>query len=157
MAVKKLTPAQKEAIITVYNAKTRTIKQIAEFLGVSSRTVSRVLEEKGIAGPMAVRSGQAAQLMALLHKRGINPADMEKILDTPALTPANVAFFLRDCNQEQLKIILRGAGLIAPLDWSKMPNVQQRSTQPIPKNAQQKLPLHSCPTDRASFNDWKHA
>lgn len=140
MARNKLTDAQKDAIVTVYTSKTRTIKQIAGFLGVSTRTVGRVLEERGIPGPMAVRSAEAVRVMALLYKRKVDPAMMEQILDTPALTPANVAIFLRDCNQAQLSIILQGAGirtLHSPAGLVALASVTTH--KPIPQSAQMPL------------------
>jgi hypothetical protein len=140
MPVKKLTVAQKEAIVTVYQSKTRTITQIAGFLGVSARTVSRVLEEKGIAGPMAVRSAQASQVMEVFKRRGIDPVHLELILDAPALTPDNVVTFLKQSNAQQLVIILGAAGLLPamPVPTMVMP------TKPIPKTAQTSLELRVC-------------
>jgi len=47
MPVKTLTDTQKQAVLTVYKSKTKTIKEIAHHLNTSERTVVRVLNEMG--------------------------------------------------------------------------------------------------------------
>lgn len=83
VTVKKLTEQQKLAIVTIYRAKTRTIKEIAFFLGVSARTVSRVLEEKNEPLPMAVRSAEASHVMQLLYKHKMTVDQLEQLLNNP--------------------------------------------------------------------------
>lgn len=108
----KLTEAQKTAIVDVYNDGKRNVKQIAAFLKVSERTIGRVLKERGIASPMAARSAEAKEVMAILNKYNIDSGDLESIFQIKPLTPANVAIFLKESNQEQLIVILSAAGLI---------------------------------------------
>lgn len=147
MPVKKITDAQKEAIVTIYTSKDKpkTIKEIASFLGVSTRTVGRVLEEKGIDSPMKARFGnvntEANKVIQLLYKHKIDPNMLEQILNTPALTPGNISVFLKKCNREQLAVILIGAGLILSDDPQKKSLAVQAlyaapEGKPIPKSAQ---------------------
>lgn len=94
MTVKKLTAAQKDAIVTVYDSKTRNIKQIAEFLGVSTRTIGRVLDERGVASPMETRTAEAKKVMVLLYQHKVTPAQLEHLLE-------NYPLVVRYSNKQQ--------------------------------------------------------
>lgn len=81
MTVKKLTTKQKEAVVVVYDSKTRTLKQIAGFLGVSTRTIGRVLEEAGLMKPVARLQADAKTVMALLYKHKITIEQLQHLLE----------------------------------------------------------------------------
>ena len=88
MTVKKLTNKQKEAVVIIYDSKTRTIKEIAEFLGVSSRTIGRVLEEAGLMKPVARLQAEAKTVMTLLYKHKITVQQLETLLNSVMVMPS---------------------------------------------------------------------
>ena len=83
MTVKKLTQAQKEAVVTIYTSKIkpRTVTEIAGFLGVSTRTIGRVLDEHAVAGPKAQESIETKKIMALLYKHKIDYTELQSLLE----------------------------------------------------------------------------
>lgn len=118
MTVKKLSDAQKQAVVTIYtsNDKPKSIHELADLLGVSTRTIGRVLEEAGVTASKKIHTGEAAKVMRVLYKHKINADSLEAILNEPAMIPSNVSLFLKDCNRDQLYVILNGAGLITNAD-----------------------------------------
>jgi len=72
MTVKKLTQAQKDAVVTIYNHNAKTIKDIAGFLGVSTRTIGRVLDESVYVSSAPQRSDEANKVMALLYRHNLD-------------------------------------------------------------------------------------
>lgn len=147
MAVKKLSDAQKAAVVTIYtsNMKPKSIAELAKLLSVSTRTIGRVLEEAGVTASKKLHGvSDEAKVTRILYKHKISPDALEAILAEPAMIPSNVSVFLKDCSQEQLYVILLGAGLI------NSPNPAIRNMvahavmnapagRPIPKSAQMQL------------------
>lgn len=147
MTVRKLTDAQKAAVVTIYtsNQRPKSISELASCLQVSTRTIGRVLEEAGVTASKKLKgTDEATKIMRVLYKHKINADQLEMILNEPAMIPSNVSVFLKDCNQEQLYIIFLGAGLIN----STKPGVRNMvanavmnapAGRPIPKSAQMSL------------------
>ncbi len=79
--VKCFTEPQKQYIIHYYNKKMLNIKELAEHLKVSPRTIGRVLDEYGIARPTARAKGEAYNVMKLLEKYGLNYATLKMMLE----------------------------------------------------------------------------
>ena len=75
MPVKCLSAAQKNFIGVAYRNKHKTQKELAEYLNTSERTVNRVLEELGLATPVARIKGEAYQVMQVLKKYNIHSAN----------------------------------------------------------------------------------
>lgn len=156
MTVKKIPEHQKAAVASLYESKKHTLQEIATMFGASSRTIARVLEEKGLLLPRLSRlTPEAMKIMQLLYTRKIGADVLEQILDTPALIPGNVALFLKDCTKEQLYVILSGAGLITNADetirkLAGLAVLNAPEGKPIPKSAQMslELPLTRCAASR---------
>lgn len=75
MSVKCLNEAQKNFITLAYKSKHKSQKELAEYMGVSERTINRVLTEAGLATPVARIKGEAYQVMQLLKKYGITSVE----------------------------------------------------------------------------------
>lgn len=76
----KLTKEQKQAVVTIYRSKTKTITEMAKRLGVSTRTIGRVLVEAGETLPVQRLQADAAQVMKLLYKHKITVQQLEDLL-----------------------------------------------------------------------------
>lgn len=82
MTVNKLTVLQKETVRTEYTNKTMNITELAMALGVSTRTIGRVLVELDLATPQQTLRGEAYLVMQTLRKQGVKPAELDAILTT---------------------------------------------------------------------------
>ncbi len=80
MPVKCLNDAQKNFIELAYKNKHKTQKELAVYLKTSERTVNRVLEERGLATPIARIKGEAYQVMQLLKKYGVDYDMLKRVL-----------------------------------------------------------------------------
>lgn len=80
MSQSKLTQAQKDAVITIYKAKTKSITEMAKLLNVSTRTIGRVITEAGLALPVQRLQGEAAQVMRLLYQHKISLQQLEELI-----------------------------------------------------------------------------
>lgn len=128
---------KKLKIVQWYLRFNMPIGEIAERIGRSQSTIRRVLKEAGVdttkQKKVTTPVDETRKIMALLYKYGVSAAQLETILNAPALTANNVANFLRKANPAQLAVILSAAGLTMTLPTIGNP------TQPIPKDAQQSL------------------
>lgn len=79
MTVKCLTDLEKETAIRMYEAGDH-IKDIAEYLNTSERTIGRVLAEAGLTSPTQRITEEASHVMRLLAKYRVNPKNLESIL-----------------------------------------------------------------------------
>lgn len=71
---------EKDEIVTVYQSGTRTIKQIADCVGVSARTIGRILVEKG-AMPAKVKKTKAEErALNTLQAWNIKPGELNGFL-----------------------------------------------------------------------------
>lgn len=82
MAVKCLTPSQKEMIAFWYTRKLRNVTELALMSGVSPRTINRVLVEKGLATTVSRIKGEAHIVMKLLEKYGMGYGSLKFLLET---------------------------------------------------------------------------
>jgi methylaspartate ammonia-lyase len=82
MTVRKLTDAQKAAVVTIYTSNIRpsSIQHLAAVLGVSTRTIGRVIEEAGVTASKKLHVGEAADVMRLLYKHKITIDQLESLL-----------------------------------------------------------------------------
>lgn len=80
MTQSKLTQAQKDAVVTIYRAKTKSITEMAKWLSVSTRTIGRVLQQAGETLPVARLQGEASAVMKLLYKHKISLAQLEELI-----------------------------------------------------------------------------
>lgn len=82
MSKSKLTDRQKEMIVLNYQHKRKTMREMAEILEVSPRTIGRVLTEHGLAGPITKVRENAAKFMKIMKSYGITTeAHMAVVLD----------------------------------------------------------------------------
>lgn len=112
MTVYCLTDAQKDLIASWYKQKLFNQKQLAKQYQVSERTINRVLEEKGLATPVARIKGEAYQVMQVLKGYNMNVEQLKAALAAPALTMDNVQRFLNTCSKEQLAALFYTSGLV---------------------------------------------
>lgn len=91
MPVKCLTSQQKDLIALWYKGNIKSQKDLAEHFNTSRRTINRVLEERGLATPVARIKGEAYQVMQYLQTLGITKAEELKhyifVLTKLQLTP----------------------------------------------------------------------
>lgn len=121
MAVKVLTEQQKDAAVLVYQSKTRTIKQIANYLGISTRTLGRILVEKGAMPAKIKKTEQDEMLLSMLRDHNIGVEQLKEIFQMPVLNKASVQLFLNNSTQEDLAAMFYQAAMVKV---SEMYNLQ---------------------------------
>lgn len=72
MTVRCLTQPRKNQILDLYKRKLMNQKELAEYFGVSPRTINRVFIEAGVATPVERIKGEAYQVMQLLKKFNVD-------------------------------------------------------------------------------------
>lgn len=82
MTVKKLSEKDKDAVVAIYRSKSQNMTGIAAFMGVSTKTIARVLIERKEGHFKPTESEEAKRVMALLYKHKINVDQLETILNT---------------------------------------------------------------------------
>lgn len=82
MSVKCLTKAQKDLLVFWYANKIYNIKELAERVQVSPRTINRVLIEYGLATTEQRIKGEAHQVMQLLKKHKLNYYTLRQLLES---------------------------------------------------------------------------
>lgn len=80
MAVKLIKENIKDAMINAYTSKQSNITQLAKKYNVSTRTVGRVIEERGLATPVPRLRGEAYQVMQLLAEFELTVDQLKDIL-----------------------------------------------------------------------------
>lgn len=80
MKVKCLTAFEKDAIISLYQRKESTQKELAEMYDVSERTINRVFIEAGLATPVARLKGEGYHAVKLMEKYQITLTDLTDLL-----------------------------------------------------------------------------
>lgn len=85
MTVRKLTAAQKTAVVTIYTSNIRpsSIKHLAEVLCVSTRTIGRVIDEAKIAS-----TSEASKVMQMLYRHKITIDQLESLLNMVMVKPS---------------------------------------------------------------------
>lgn len=130
MKVKCLPSYVKDQICLAYNNKTLTLKELAEHFTTSTRTIGRVLEERGLATPVPRLKGEAYQIMQLLKEYELDLAGLKTTLSMPALTPINVQLFMNQCTKDQLARFFYTSGLVKLAEIAKQTHdSQQQATQ----------------------------
>lgn len=156
ITVKCVAEDVKSSIVTLYQNKKHTIKEIAKIHSTSTRTVGRVLEERGIALPRAWVRGEAHVVMKLLAERNVTPADLTAILNifrsaginsvarlgealsAPALTEQNIQSYLNQCSKEKLASHFYTSGLIKIAEIAKhAADLKQQNTSLFQPQRQQ--------------------
>jgi hypothetical protein len=90
MSKSKLTDAQKDMIVLNFQHKRMTITKMAETLEVSTRTIGRVLDERGLNGPVNAQRQQAAKALKIIKSYGIDSdAKLIGVLDILQHGPTN--------------------------------------------------------------------
>lgn len=80
MTVSKLTEAQKQMVRVNYTSKSMNITKMAIVLGVSTRTIGRVLEELDLPSPVPRLRGEAYNVIQTLKKFGVEPKELTGII-----------------------------------------------------------------------------
>lgn len=86
MKVRCLSAHVKDQICLAYVNKTMTLKELAFYFDTSSRTVGRVLEERGLATPVPRLKGEAHQVMLLIKSYGLDIDTLTTLLKTVSLS-----------------------------------------------------------------------
>ena len=81
MPVPCLNQSQKDSIVSLYQNKVMTQKELAHRFNVSERTINRVFIAAGIATPVARIKGEAYQVMQLLKKYNVNYSTLKTLLE----------------------------------------------------------------------------
>jgi hypothetical protein len=81
VTVKCLTEVQKDAVVAYYKANVMNLKEMALCFGTSPRTVSRVLQERGLATPVPRLKGEAYQAVQLMKKYNLTVPGLKTVLD----------------------------------------------------------------------------
>ena len=111
MTVKILNGVQKDTIERWYDQKIANQLELSKHFNVSERTINGVLEERGLATPVARLQGEAYQVMALLREYGLDYAQLKERLSTPVVTVEAVQAFLNQGSKEQLAALFYTSGL----------------------------------------------
>jgi hypothetical protein len=93
MTVRKLTDAQKAAVVVIYssNIRPKSIGDLANCLNVSTRTIGRVIEEAGMIASKKVHTGDTANIMRLLYRNKITIQQLEILLEQ---TPMSIVKYM---------------------------------------------------------------
>lgn len=105
MTVSCLSPATKNSIAHAYTLKTLNLLELAKFFNTSTRTIGRVLEERGLATPVPRLKGEAHAVMRILHAYGLNADTLVAALERnaePFLPTQYVEDYLLQASEEEL-------------------------------------------------------
>jgi hypothetical protein len=138
MTVKRFPEEIKDDICRAYSHKTLNLTELSKVFNTSSRTIGRILEERGLATPVPRLKGEAYTVMQILAKHNINAEQLERVLATPSLTPASVQRYLNQSSKQELATFFYTSGLVklAAIAQQVQANVQsQQQTDPVPVSA----------------------
>jgi predicted DNA-binding transcriptional regulator AlpA len=108
----KATDEVKASIVEMHYAGNLQI-EIAKFLGISRKTVYRVLIEKGLLPPKQRLEPDAVAMIAIAYKHGIStPAKLDEILNKPTLTMNNLKAWLSQMSNQQLADLFYNTALV---------------------------------------------
>lgn len=116
MTVKSLSEDDKNSIVQMYQTKKFSMAEIAEFWFTSTRTIGRVLEERGLATPVPRLKGEAHQVMLVLKEWDIEDAAglrilLEGLTSLAAPSEQQVQAYLDTCTKTTLIYHFHKAGL----------------------------------------------
>jgi len=118
MTVKSLTDTEKQKIAAYYKTTAFSQRRLAKQFGTSTRTIGRVLEEHGLATPVARLKGEAHQVMKLLAKHGMGFSELKALLSNQMVLPftglgeSSVQQYLNAVSADQLAKLFYNAGLV---------------------------------------------
>lgn len=135
MTVNTLDDTKKDAIVQVFQSGTRTIKEIAGFMGVSTRTIGRILVEKGVKPAKIKKTTEDELLLTMLRDAHIGVQQLKEIFAMPVLNKASVQLFLNNCTQEDLAAMFYQAAVVKV---SEVYNMQVQSAMLKHQQAAQK-------------------
>ena len=81
MKVKCVPEYTKDQICLAYNNKALTLKELSDYFKTSTRTIGRVLEERGLATPVPRLKGEAYLAMQVLGEYGVTAAQLRPLLE----------------------------------------------------------------------------
>lgn len=129
MTVKSLKHAEKDSICLAYRAKTLTIKELASYFNTSSRTIGRVLEERGLATPVPRLKGEAYQVMQLLKEHNLDIAQLKDMIEHPSLTRERVQAYLNKSPVKVLASFFYTSGMAKILEFTEEQHAKQNLSQ----------------------------
>lgn len=159
ITVKCVSEDVKSSIVTLYQGKKHDIKEIAKIHSTSTRTVGRVLEERGVALPRERIRGEAKAVMKLLEERnvtsqdltgifnvlrsaGINSVDkLAEAISRPPLNAEAVQSFLNRCSKETLASLFYNSGLIKLAEIAKQAAERKQQNAALFRQPQEQTPL----------------
>lgn len=113
MGKKKVDKHIEERVLSLYTLNTPQ-QHIALEVGVSPRTVGRILWEKGIQTPVRKEQELGKQCLAILKKHNISVEDLDAILSNKenVITAKAVQKFLNKSSSAQLARMFYASGLV---------------------------------------------
>jgi hypothetical protein len=78
--VKCFTEARKDSLVSFYKTGQYKIIDLAALFNTSTRTIGRVLVERGLATPVPRLKGEAYHVMKTLEAHGIKPEQLEQVI-----------------------------------------------------------------------------
>lgn len=105
MTVKCFAEMTKDQICLAYSHKTMCLSELARHFTTSTRTIGRVLEERGLATPIPRLKGEAYALMKLMLQYNMTVDQLKTILTAPAapvIDNQTVQTYLDGCSEEEL-------------------------------------------------------
>lgn len=141
MSINCLNEQQQDTVAVLYTDEQNPLNQIeiAEYFGVSRRTIQRVLEARGIKSynygsktprvthkvtsrpiqqplelvtPTPNRVKEDGDIVALVRAKGLNLESLEKALNAPQITRANVTLYLTELPTQELANLAYTVGLV---------------------------------------------
>jgi hypothetical protein len=137
MSVKCLTVAQKDALVFGYSHNRVSLQDLSKLYGVSSRTIGRVLEERGLATPVPRVKGEAYLALQACKQHGIDPHNLGDYLawthllqeGTASASKEAVVTFLATCDYRTLRDLLLGISARITADLRLPEDTRQASMQ----------------------------
>lgn len=105
MTVKCFAEITKDQICLAYSHKTMCLSELARHFTTSTRTIGRVLEERGLATPVPRLKGEAYALMKLMLQYSMTVDQLKTILTAPAapvICNETVQTYLDECSEAEL-------------------------------------------------------
>lgn len=143
ITVKSLSEHTKDDIVESYKSK-HTLASMAKMFNTSSRTIGRVLEERGLLTPVPRLQADAKAVMAIMEKRSLHAVDLDQImgllqkneifrmsdleaaLSKPAVTPQAVQTYLNQCSKEVLATHFYTSGLVKLAEIAEKANARKQ-------------------------------
>lgn len=131
VTVKCINEAGKDDIVASYKNKVSLVI-LAVHHNTSTRTIGRVLEERGLATPVPRLKGEAYTAMKILKANGLTADTLDYALKhavAPALTPTTVQTYLNQCSKEQLAHHFYASGLVKLAEITQQAHADRKQQQ----------------------------